>query len=175
MIIITRDACLHAKICSSRPGAAAFGGEISSLLRRNSLFWRCRERGAAAGKRRSQDFGEDFSFCLAPGAWRCGWKETIAGFWRRFLLLPGAGSVALRPEREDCRILKKNSPFLCCRIGGFQAERRKFQKCVGKVTKMCYSTCQFNIHESIQKVSACSRRWRILNILPFRQTFPCRL
>ena len=157
---ITRRACLHANICSLQPGAAAFGGEISSLprrpslfpwsqgrikqvqeekipglrekslfivglmaakassggensrlLRRNSLFWRRRERGTSAGRRRLQDFGEDFSFCLALGALRGGRKEKIAGFWRRFLLLPGTRSVARWSEREDSRILEKISPF----------------------------------------------------------------
>ncbi|MEE3480709.1 MAG: hypothetical protein VZQ80_01825 [Lachnospiraceae bacterium] len=104
---------------------ASSEGEFSRLLRKSSLSWRRRERGTAAGRRKLQDFGEDFSLCPAPGAWRCCRKEKIAGFWRRFLPLPGAGSVALLQEGENCRILEKISPFARRREHGAAAGKEK--------------------------------------------------
>ena len=89
--------------CGSRRKKASSKGEFSGFPRRNSLFWRRRERSAAAG------------------------KEKIAGFWRKFLPLPGAGSVALWQEREDCRILKKISPFERRPERGVGAGKRRLQ------------------------------------------------
>ncbi len=90
---------------------ASSGGEDSRSPRKISLY-----RGADGGKgkfrrRKFKASAKKFSFLAAPGTWYVGGKEKIAGFWRRFLFLPGTRSVARWSEREDSRILEKISPF----------------------------------------------------------------
>ena len=63
----------------------------------------------------------------AHGRGRQHLEEKFQAFCEEILFSGGAGNVALRPEREDRRILEKISPFAWCRECGVAAGKRRLQ------------------------------------------------
>ena len=100
-----------AQIFSSRgAGSVALRLERDDcrILEKISPFAWCRECGVAAGKRRLQDFEKISPFARRRERGAAAGRRKLQDFWRKFLPLPGAGSMAPLTGRRKFQHFAEN-------------------------------------------------------------------